>query len=90
MSGGHYDYAFSRINDLAASIGSDIYKYRKSHVNSYGDTVDAFPYEVISRMESLQRGLEVVSEQAHALEWLMSDDIGLDTFIERYDAAEME
>lgn len=89
MSGGHYDYAFSHISGLAAAIDSDIYKYRLPRADPRGGTYAAFPQEVISRMESLQRRLEAASKQAHALEWLMSDDIGFDTFIERYDAAEM-
>lgn len=68
MSGGHYDYAFGRINDFAMCVDSDVL--------AAGDDLEP---ELIEHMRVIAGMAVSLSRAAHDLEWLMSGDYSLDT-----------
>lgn len=71
MSGGHYDYLYSRMNDLANAIRLDS-----------GNPEREMPDDIRLHMDWLAEEIEKLAEAAHDVEWLMSDDYGYDTLRE--------
>lgn len=69
MSGGAFDYGYISIISLAERLKERI-----------AEDPNAFNPLVMSRIANLQRELERVSEQAKAVEYLYSGDIGVETF----------
>jgi hypothetical protein len=82
MSGGHYDYAYGRVRDLADAIYSDVQKHSKTFIDDYGETVTAFPQAVLDAMRRCAAALEAAATAARDVEWLMSGDYGEDSFLE--------
>lgn len=72
MSGGHFDYAQYRINDIASQIKEDV----KSDSFCYSDETKA---EFIKAIHFL----EIASVYAQRVDWLMSGDDGEETFHKR-------
>ena len=70
MSGGHYDYAYSRVSDLAAQIADD----------ASGEPDEA----VRNAMDYCASQLEALSELARAIEWYMSGDYGPEQVIAEF------
>lgn len=71
MSGGSFDYGFISIISLAERLKERI-----------AEDPNAFNPLVMARITNLQRELERVGEQAKAVEYLYSGDIGVETFNE--------
>jgi hypothetical protein len=86
MSGGHYDYAYGRIQDLAAAIKSDCAKYEKAGADRHGWEYEAMPSDILAHMAWVAEQLELLAQAAHDIEWLMSSDYGDDTLRERCDS----
>ena len=79
MSGGHYNYAYSRMNELASDIRDDVERLEKAGVDQWGDEYDALPEDIRLFMSRIADQLEKVAEAAHDIEWYMSCDYGDDT-----------
>ena len=73
MSGGHYDYAYSRVRDLAESIREDVTKH---------SVPPAYPIPVREAMSRCRLALEDAADAARDVEWFMSGDDGEETFLE--------
>lgn len=69
MSGGAFDYGYISIISLAERLKERI-----------AEDPNVFNPLVMARITNLQRELERVGEQAKAVEYLYSGDIGVDSF----------
>ena len=81
MSGGHFDYAYSSVNEFSTRLREELAK-GKEHFNLND--------EVFSRLLLLVIQAEKLSTLMHAAEWLMSGDFGNDDFIAISDTAELD
>lgn len=68
MSGGHYDYSYIHVNDMAFQIRKEARK-----ASDVGESVPRDPREVADRRK-IAAYLLKVSEAMHALEWCDSGD----------------
>ena len=82
MSGGHFDYAYSRINDLADSIEKEI---DQNQIPDEWGYAEGLSDETIIRMREIVDLLEMASKLAYAAEWLYSGDDGEETFTKKYE-----
>lgn len=82
MSGGHYDYRYGQVRDLADDIYGDVQKHSKAFTDEYGETVTAFPQPVLDAMRRCAAALEGTATAARDVERLMSGDFGDDSFLE--------
>lgn len=88
MSGGHYDYAYGRIRDLADAIWGDINKCSTKRKGYFDDEfIDPLPAECLDAMRFVAGLLEIASDAAHDVEWMMSGDTGDDTLVRDVEAA---
>jgi hypothetical protein len=86
MSGGYFNYAQYRINDIAVEIDELI----KSNDNK---TLDEFGWEegnnyfpaIIEKFKEAAHTLRQAQEMAQRVDWLMSGDDGEDSFLRRWD-----
>jgi hypothetical protein len=74
MSGGHYDYMYARVDDLATQIEGDVLKFSTPGTDGHGSTYEAVPLDILTHMESVARGLHRYAKLAHDIEWYMSED----------------
>lgn len=72
MSGGAFDYAYSRTAQFADDLELRLHE---AHT-LYG-------HEVAEKLAELVIDVSSISRRMHAAEWLFSGDIGEDTFMER-------
>ena len=82
MSGGHYDYAYSRMSQLATDIRGDCEKYAGPSRDQWGE-YSAMPADILAHMNWVADRIDELAEAAHDIEWLMSCDYGYDTLRER-------
>jgi hypothetical protein len=82
MSGGRYDYAFGRIQDLADAIYGDVERHSKPCDDGYFDAEPPYPQAVLDAMTRCAKTLEAASEAARDVEWFMSGDYGGETLLE--------
>lgn len=88
MSGGHYDYSYGRIRDLADAIHGDINKCSTPRESGYdNEFIEPLPAECLDAMRFVAGLLEIASDAAHDVEWMMSDDTGPDTLVRDVAAA---
>jgi hypothetical protein len=84
MSGGHYDYAQYRINEIADAIQRVIETNNSDELDEYGYTIGhQFSPETI---EEFKKGLAILQQAfvyAHRMDWLLSGDDGEDSFHKR-------
>lgn len=86
MSGGHFNYAQYRINDIAVEIDELI----KSNDNK---TLDEFGWEegnnyfpaIIEKFKEAAHTLRQAAEMAQRVDWLLSGDDSEDCFLRRWD-----
>ena len=83
MSGGHYNYAYSTINDLKEHLKEDIEKHSVDIKDKYSEDIcKAYPKEVLDVMKKCFDILNQACRAAHDVEWFMEGDYGDDTFLE--------
>ena len=70
MSGGHFDYAQYRINDIVDQIERIIKQ------NPY-----EYPEEIIDEFKNGIQALNLASEYAQRIDWLISGDDGEESFL---------
>ncbi|MDD5649272.1 MAG: hypothetical protein PHF86_02460 [Candidatus Nanoarchaeia archaeon] len=99
MSGGHYDYQYSQIDQLTDYIESDfindgIYESEDWSFSGFGDKPkikmdrlsDADPDQkeiILKEIKTLISDLKYCAKRAKELEWYMSGDTGAKTYLER-------
>ena len=89
MSGGHYDYQYNRLNDLADEIEHDFsndgVQYKNDGDHEYDMLSDATKEEsevILAEVRSLIHDLRNCAIRARAIEWLTSGDYGSTSYIE--------
>lgn len=82
MSGGHYDYAYGRVRDLADAIYGDAEKHSQAYTDVYGNAFEAYPTDVLDAMRRCADALSAASDAAKDVEWFMSGDHGDEKFVE--------
>ena len=99
MSGGHYEYKYHAIDDLAEEIDREFEKEGKYMTEDWSgeyyakrplieaDYLDgATPEqkdEILSEIKSLVATLKDAAFRAKELEWFMSGDTGFESYLER-------
>jgi hypothetical protein len=81
MSGGSFDYAYSRVNTFAEELEQRIIDRWKK--NQWGETPNDYSDAVIDRLREIHIEAKRFAEVMREVEWLYSGDIGEDTFMER-------
>ena len=77
MSGGHFDYAQFRMEDIAVEIDKLIDR------NDYVDY--PYPPEIIERFTEAAHTIRQAQEMAQRVDWLVSGDDGDESFMSRWD-----
>lgn len=102
MSGGHYEYTWFKIETLADEIRNDLDKASEPEEFETGST--GFTYSLNGHLienlgpessarpiaEKIMKDLYRLAKEAKELEWLLSADTGVDTFLERYNKIQQE
>lgn len=97
MSGGHYDYTWHRIETLADEIRNDLDKATEPEKFETG--ASGFEYSLNGHLieplgtqskarlivERIMNDLYRLAKEAKEVEWLMSGDTGVESFLERYE-----
>jgi alpha/beta superfamily hydrolase len=73
MSGGHYDYAFGRISDLADAIRNDAVAHEAN---------SSVSRDIVCHMRFVADELDRLAEAAHDIEWFESGDYSEETLRE--------
>jgi len=91
MSGGHYDYTWFKIETLADEIRNDLDKAMQPEEFERGYSSNGHLIEAIgpnsparSIIERIMKDLYRLAKESKEVEWLLSGDTGVDSFIERY------
>lgn len=85
MSGGHFDYAQYRLNDIASSIDELIARNDDASMNEYGDTRGAgYSNETIEKFKEASETLRRAEAMAQRVDWLVSGDDGEESFHSRW------
>lgn len=93
MSGGHYDYTWFKIETLADEIRNDLdqamqpeefesgtsYSLNGHLIESIGPNSAARPI-----VERIMKDLYKLAKESKEVEWLLSGDTGVESFLERY------
>jgi len=74
MSGGHYGYIYHKFSEMADLLNDDL-----------AAEGAAYSPEVTKLLKEFEKTLRLISEQARAVEWFMSCDIGEDSLLQRFD-----
>ena len=77
MSGGSFDYAYSRVLHFAEELRAKIANNGKE--DDYGDKFGFSP-QTITRLQSIAEDAERAAKLMKAAEWLYSGDTGEDSF----------
>jgi len=90
MRGGHYEYKFCRLNDLADDIERDFLnegvQYKNDGDHEYDMLSDATNEEreiILDEVRRLISDLRNIAIRAKELEWYTSGDTGSTTYIKR-------
>jgi len=83
MSGGSFNYAYSRVQDFAEELaikieGNDVR-------DTWGDAY-CFPSHVIAELSKLAADAKAIADRMRAAEWLYSHDIGEESFLRWIDS----
>jgi hypothetical protein len=81
MSGGHFNYAYSRINLFADELANDLDEAGK--MNCYGELNPELPDAVKTIMQEIIDLAEYTSRLMKEAEWYFSGDTGDETFLAR-------
>jgi hypothetical protein len=86
MSGGHFDYAQYRINDIAVEIDEVIESNDDQTLNEWGGKKgNNYPPEIIEKFKEAAHTLRQAQEMAQRVDWLLSCDDGETSFLRRWD-----
>jgi len=86
MSGGHFDYAQYRLNDISTALQTLI-------ENNEGENVDFdqshhynFDNETICNLKLLRKILMATEQMVHDADWMISGDTGPDSFNPKFNS----
>ena len=86
MSGGHFNYAQYRINDIAVEIDEVIESNNDQTPNEWGGKKgNEYPPAIIEKFKEAAHTLRQAQEMAQRVDWLLSGDDGEDSFLRRWD-----
>jgi hypothetical protein len=86
MSGGHFDYAQYRINDIALEIDEVIESNNDQTPNAWGGKKGKeYPPAIIDKFKEAAHTLRQAQEMAQRLDLLLSGDDCEDSFLSRWD-----
>lgn len=84
MSGGHFDYVQHRFNDVKESIEELIKNNDNKELNEWGAPFGRnYPADVINTFQKTASLLEIIGILVNAIDYLVCDDYGVETFKER-------
>ena len=90
MSGGYFDYAQYRIEDIASSIDDLIKTNESKKLDSFGQEIGSnYPADIIAKFDETRKTLRLAAAMAQRVDWLVSDDDGEYCFSKRW-AEEVE
>lgn len=85
MSGGHFDYAQHRIEDIASEIERLVENNHDTTPDEWGGTVGRkYPSKVIRKFKTAIRTLRRAQVMAQRVDWLLSNDDGEESFLRRW------
>jgi len=79
MSGGSFDYAFTRVNQFADELRIKLENRKKQ--NEYGEVCYDYSDEVITELTNIKLAAFTLSDLMKEVEWLYSGDTGEETFL---------
>lgn len=86
MSGGHFDYAQYRIEDIAVGIDEVIAANDDETLNEWGGRRgNGYPPEIIEKFREAAHTLRQAAEMAQRVDWLLSGDDDEDSFLRRWE-----
>jgi len=86
MSGGHFDYAQYRINDIALEIDEVIESNNDQTITLWGcKKGNEYPTAIIDKFKEAAHTLRQAQEMAQRVDWLLSGDDSADSFLHRWD-----
>ena len=86
MSGGHFDYAQYRIEDIAVGIDEVIEANDDETLNECGQRRgNGYPPEVIEKFREAAHTLRQAAEMAQRVDWLLSGYDDESSFLRRWD-----
>lgn len=86
MSGGHFDYAQFRFNDISDELEHLILSNNDHTIDKYGDRTGRFySEETIEKFKTAVLLCRIAFTYAHRIDYLVSGDDGEDSFHERLD-----
>lgn len=86
MSGGSFDYAYSRTNTFADELASNI--ENADEVNEWGEKPYQFEPATLSKLREIEKLARYTAQLMKEAEWLYSGDTSDDSFMQR--VAEIE
>lgn len=81
MSGGAFDYAYSKADAFAYELGNKLDEFDK--VNDWGEKPNSFSAEVMVKLREIQAITTNTAKLMREVEWLYSGDTGENTFMDR-------
>ena len=81
MSGGHFDYNQHKLNYIIDELEILILNNNKKDEWEYSHD---FPDEVLEKFKEAKEKLKVCYDMVHEIDWLVSSDIGVETFLKRW------
>jgi len=81
MSGGHFNYAYARVNDFCDQMEIDL--ARQGQPTKYDMVAyESFPPQVEVELKRILSMAQETAELMRAAEWYLSSDYGDDSFLE--------
>jgi hypothetical protein len=85
MSGGHFDYAQYRIEDIAKEIDKLIANNDNPELDSFKCPIGTFyPDNIIEKFKDARNTLRLAAAMAQRVDYLVSGDDGESSFIRRW------
>ncbi|MFW6311207.1 MAG: hypothetical protein ACOC1K_03120 [Nanoarchaeota archaeon] len=81
MSGGFFEYNQYHLNEMAEKLEYLIENNNKK--DEFGYSTD-YPDKIIKIFSQVKDELRIMSEKIHRLDYLICDDYGVDTFLEKW------
>lgn len=86
MSGGHFDYAQYRIEDIAVEIDELIKHNEDETLDQYGYRRGrGYSEKTIARFSQAAKQLRIAATMAQRVDWLVSGDDGEESFHRRWE-----
>lgn len=85
MSGGSFNYAYSRVQAFAEELDEKLENAGKPHPRYQNETQPEFSPEVTARLRELVSNARVLAKHMRAAEWLYSFDYSEETLLREMD-----